>query len=225
MTHTYPIQGITCNGCASKVKAALGAVHGVRSVAVAADLSTATVTMHQHIPTATLSQAVSNVGAYQLGAIVGEPMAPATGGFWSESRLWRRAGLNTLSCLIGCSIGDFAMIIYLQAYHPGTPMAVQIALAIIAGLSTSVALETVLMRIREKFAWGAALRMAIGMSFLSMVAMEVAMNTTDFMITGGTMALSDPRYWLAFIPAAAAGFLAPLPYNYYQLKKHNKACH
>lgn len=225
MTHTYPIQGLNCGSCASRVNAALSAVDGVRSVAVAANLSTATVTMHHHIPTATLSQAVSSAGAYHLGAIVDEPMASAIVGFWSESRLWRRAGLNTLSCLIGCSIGDFAMIIYLQAYHPGTPMAVQMALAIVAGLTTSVALETVLMRIREKFAWGAALRMAIGMSFLSMVAMEVAMNTTDFMITGGTMALSDPRYWLAFIPAAAAGFMVPLPYNYYQLKKHNKACH
>jgi copper chaperone CopZ len=225
MTHTYPIQGITCSGCANKVRAALSAVQGVSSVEVAADLSTAFVTMHHHIPTATLSQAVSKAGAYRLGGIVDEPMPPATGGFWSESRLWRRASLNTLSCLIGCSIGDFAMIIYLQAYHPGTSMAVQMALAVVAGLITSVALETVLMRIREKFAWGAALRMAIGMSFLSMVAMEVAMNLTDFMITGGTMALSDPRYWLAFIPAAAAGFVVPLPYNYYQLKKHNKACH
>lgn len=225
MTHTYPIQGITCSGCAAKVKAALSTVHGVRSVEVAADLSTASVTMHHHIPTATLSQAVSKAGAYRLGDIVDEPTMPAAGGFWSEGRFWRRASLNTLSCLIGCSIGDFAMIIYLQAYHPGTPMAIQMALAIVAGLITSVALETVLMRIREKFAWGAALRMAIGMSFLSMVAMEVAMNLTDFMITGGTMALSDPRYWLAFIPAAAAGFVVPLPYNYYQLKKHNKACH
>ena len=63
------------------------------------------------------------------------------------------------------------------------------------------------------------------MSFLSMVAMEIAMNATDFMITGGKMALSNPNYWLAFIPAALLGFLVPLPYNYYKLKKYNKACH
>ena len=146
-------------------------------------------------------------------------------GFWSDRPRWRRASLNTLSCLLGCTIGDLGMIIYLQAFHPGTSMAVQMVLAVIAGLITSVALETVLMRYRERFAWGAALRMAVSMSFMSMVAMEVAMNTTDFMITGGKLLLSDPRYWLAFIPAAVAGFLVPLPYNYYQLKKHNKACH
>lgn len=225
MTHTFPIQGITCSGCAEKVKAALSAVHGVRSVKVAEDLRTATVTMQHHIPTAALSEAVGKAGAYRLGEIMDGPMMPAASGFWSEGRLWRRASLNTLSCLIGCSIGDFAMIIYLQAYHPGTSMAIQMVLAIVAGLITSIALETVLMRVREKFAWGAALRMAIGMSFLSMVAMEVAMNTTDFMITGGRMAFSDPMYWFAFIPAALAGFVIPLPYNYYQLKKHNKACH
>ena len=145
--------------------------------------------------------------------------------FWTDQPRWRRAAFNTLSCLLGCSIGDFAMIIYLQAFHPATPMAVQMVLAVIAGLLTSVLLETALMRYRERFAWGAALRMAVSMSFISMVAMEVAMNTTDFMITGGRLALSDPGYWLAFIPSAVVGFLVPLPYNYYQLKKHDKACH
>lgn len=145
--------------------------------------------------------------------------------FWNDGRMWKRSAFNTFSCLVGCSIGDFGMIIYLQAFHPGTPMMVQMVLAIIAGLLTSITLETVLMHARERLTWGTAFRMALSMSFLSMVAMEVAMNFTDFMITGGRMALSDPRYWLAFAPAALAGFLVPWPYNYYQLKKHNKACH
>lgn len=146
-------------------------------------------------------------------------------GFWSDRKLWKRASFNTLSCLLGCSIGDFMMIIYLQVFHPHISMWWQMALSIIAGLITSITLETMLMRYREKFAWKAAFAMAISMSFLSMVAMEVAMNTTDFMITGGKAMLGSPAYWLAFIPAAMAGFLTPLPYNYYQLKKHNKACH
>ncbi len=225
MTHTYPIQGITCSGCADKVKAALSAVQGVRSVVVADDLSTTTVSMHRHIPTATLSQAVSKAGAYRIGDIGDDPKPAAVGGFWSEGRLWRRASLNTLSCLIGCSIGDFGMVIYLQAFHPGTPMWLIMGLAIVSGLVTSVLLETVLMRYRERMVWTLAFRTAIGMSFLSMVAMELAMTGTDFMITGGKAALASAAYWLAFFPAAAIGFLIPLPYNYYQLKKHNKACH
>lgn len=153
------------------------------------------------------------------------PAVSPRGGFWSDRAVWRRSAFNTFSCLVGCSIGDFGMIIYLQAFHPGTPMAVQMALAVIAGLVTSIALETVLMRSRERLTWGTAFRMALSMSFLSMVSMEVVMNLTDFMITGGRLALADPRYWLAFVPAAMAGFVVPWPYNYYQLKKHNKACH
>jgi hypothetical protein len=104
-------------------------------------------------------------------------------------------------------------------------MWLQMGLAIIAGLLTSIALETTILHLKEKLVWKAALRMALSMSLISMVGMEVVMNTTDFMITGGKAQLSSMGYWLAFLPAALAGFLAPLPYNYYQLKKHNKACH
>jgi hypothetical protein len=98
-------------------------------------------------------------------------------------------------------------------------------LATLAGLMTSVLLETVLLRVREKFSWMASLQTALSMSFLSMVAMELAMNTTDFMITGGKAAFSSPSYWLALMAAMVAGFLVPWPYNYYKLKKFNKACH
>ena len=145
--------------------------------------------------------------------------------FWGDTAVWKRASFNTLNCLIGCTIGDFAMIIYLQVYHPGTPMWLQMTLAVMAGLLTSIALETSILHVREKLVWKAALRMALSMSLISMVGMEVVMNATDFMITGGKAMVSSLGYWLAFIPAALAGFLAPLPYNYYQLKKHNRSCH
>ncbi len=145
--------------------------------------------------------------------------------FWSDSHLWKRASFNTLNCLIGCSIGDFGMIIFLQAYYPSTSMMWQMVLAIIAGLFTSILLETILLKTRESFSWGFALKTAFGMSFISMVGMEIAMNLTDFMITGGKAAFDDPMYWMALIPALLAGFIAPLPYNYFKLKKFNKACH
>ena len=146
-------------------------------------------------------------------------------GFWSDRPKWKRASFNTLNCLIGCSIGDFGMIIYLQAYHPETSMMWQMILAIIAGLSTSIMLETVILKSRESFGWGLALKTAFGMSFISMVGMEIAMNTSDFMITGGKAAFEDPMYWMALVIALVAGFMAPLPYNYYKLKKFNQACH
>ena len=146
-------------------------------------------------------------------------------GFWSDARIWNRASFNTLNCLIGCSIGDFGMVFFLQAYYPGTPILLQMTLAIIAGLITSIVLETILLKSRENFDWALALKTAFGMSFISMVAMEIAMTATDFMFTGGQAAFDQWQYWFALLPALAAGFLTPLPYNYFKLKKFNRSCH
>ncbi len=145
--------------------------------------------------------------------------------FWKDLKAWKKSSFNTLNCLIGCSIGDFGMVFFLQAYYPQTSMGWQMALAIIAGLFTSILLETTILKYREHFNWSFAVKTAFGMSFISMVAMEFAMTSTDFMITGDQAAFSDPLYWLALIPALIVGFITPLPYNYYKLKKFNKACH
>jgi len=146
-------------------------------------------------------------------------------GFWSNNKKWGKASFNTLNCLIGCSIGDFGMIFYLQANHPHTSMIWQMILAIIAGLITSIILETIILRNRENFNWTLAFKTAFSMSFISMIGMEIAMNATDFMITGGKAAFNTFQYWVALIPALIAGFVLPLPYNYYKLQKFNKACH
>lgn len=145
--------------------------------------------------------------------------------FWGDKAFWKRASINTFNCLIGCTIGDFGMIIYLQAYHPHTPMMTTMLLAMIAGLITSILLETFLLKIREKLTLKQAFTMAIGMSMISMIAMELAMNITDFVVAGGKPDMHSHIYWIAFAVASVAGFLAPLPYNYYKLKKFNKACH
>lgn len=145
--------------------------------------------------------------------------------FWSDTEKWKRAAFNTLNCLIGCSIGDFGMIIFLQAFYPETPMLVQMFLAVVAGLCTSILLETIILKVRENFDWRLAFTTAFSMSFISMVTMEIAMNISDFIITGGKAAFNSPQYWYAFLIAAIAGFLTPLPYNYYKLKKYNQACH
>ena len=60
---------------------------------------------------------------------------------------------------------------------------------------------------------------------VSMVAMEVAENVVDYHLTGGVVTLGDPQFWLAAIFSIAAGYLAPLPYNYLRLRKYGKACH
>ncbi|MFP6684593.1 MAG: DUF4396 domain-containing protein [Polyangiaceae bacterium] len=145
--------------------------------------------------------------------------------FWRNRDTWWRASKNTLNCLIGCSIGDFGMLIYLQTYHPGTPVMVQMALAMTAGLITSILLEAAILKAKEGFAWGEAFKVAFSMSFISMLGMEFAENITDFALTGGTASPATVWFWVALTISLLVGFLAPLPYNYYKLRKHGKACH
>lgn len=215
---------MTCNGCAGTVEKALASVKEIRKVTVSLEQSMAEVEVDQPLALTSLRQALSPYPSYQISEN-GHIEAPSPIGFWTDSHIWGRAALNTLNCLIGCSIGDFFMVIFLQGYYPGTPMALQMVLAIVAGLVTSVSLETILLHWREQFNWKLAFQTAISMSFLSMIAMELVMNATDFMITGGKAAFGNPMYWTALIVAMVAGFLAPLPYNYYKLRKFNKACH
>ena len=91
-------------------------------------------------------------------------------------------------------------------------------LAIINGLITSILLETIILSLSQPFK--TAFKTAIGMSLISMISMEVAMNTVDYLITGGAIINI-----YVVIPMLVVGFLTPLPYNYYRLKKYNQACH
>jgi hypothetical protein len=58
------------------------------------------------------------------------------------------------------------------------------------------------------------------MSMISMISMEIAMNVVDVLITGGAVLV-----WWVLPIMLLAGFLTPLPYNYYRLKKFGQACH
>jgi hypothetical protein len=44
--------------------------------------------------------------------------------FWTCKSTWRRARINTLRCLIGCTIGDFSALWILQTFYPGLGMGV-----------------------------------------------------------------------------------------------------
>jgi copper chaperone CopZ len=219
----FKISGMTCEGCAATVTKSLKQISGVQEVSVDLGKAEARLTVREKVSPSQVIEALQPYPAYRI--IENGHQVQKAPSFWADVNTWKRASLNTLNCLIGCSIGDFGMIIYLQAYYPGTSMTAQMILAIIAGLCTSVTMETMLLKWREKFTWPAAFRTAISMSFLSMIAMEVVMNATDFMITGGKAAFENPVYWSALVVSMAAGFLAPLPYNYYKLRKYNRACH
>ena len=92
------------------------------------------------------------------------------------------------------------------------------SLAIINGLLTSIALETFILS--KQMSFREALKTAFGMSFISMIAMEIAMNITDVILTGGAQIT-----WWATPIMLLVGFLTPWPYNYWRLKKYNESCH
>ncbi|MGH1484736.1 MAG: DUF4396 domain-containing protein [Cellvibrionaceae bacterium] len=137
---------------------------------------------------------------------------------WGCKSTWRRSAYNTMWCLIGCVIGDFGTILAFQFWAPDTPALLVMSLAIMNGLLTSIMLETLLLM--RTMLFRIALKTALGMSLVSMLAMEIAMNTTDYLLVGKA-ALT----WWSVIPSLLAGFLTPWPYNYWRLKKYGKACH
>ena len=105
---------------------------------------------------------------------------------WKCKHTWKRSAHNTKWCLIGCSIGDFGTILFFQMTQIPWPIMGIMTLAIINGLLTSIALETIIL-MRQQFNFQQALKTALGMSFISMISMEAAMNITDVLLTGGAM--------------------------------------
>ena len=138
---------------------------------------------------------------------------------WSCKHTWSRSAKNTAWCLLGCSIGDFGTILFFQLTKITFPVLGIMTLAIINGLITSIILETVIL-MKQNFKFNNALKTAISMSFISMISMEVAMNLTDYLLTGGAVL----TWWVIPI-MLIVGFLTPWPYNYWRLKKFGIACH
>ena len=138
---------------------------------------------------------------------------------WSCKHTWKTSAKNTLWCVVGCSIGDFGTILFFQLSKIPFPILGIMILAIINGLITSIILETIIL-MKQNFKLQNALKTALGMSFISMISMEVAMNLTDYLLTGGAML----TWWVIPI-MLIVGFLTPWPYNYWRLKKFGIACH
>ena len=79
-------------------------------------------------------------------------------------------------------------------------------LAMTNGILTSIFLETIIML--KQMDLKAAFKTAIGMSLISMISMEIAMNLVDYLVTGGA------KINLMVMPLMLlAGFLTPWPYN------------
>ena len=155
---------------------------------------------------------------YNLMSVAETLKKPAPRFHWKCKHTWRRSAKNTAWCLLGCSIGDFGTILYFQLTGIPWPTLYIMILAIINGIITSIILETVVLS--RQMIISKAFKTAIGMSLISMVSMEIAMNAVDWIIRGGAKLV-----WWVIPIMLLAGFLTPWPYNYYRLKKYNIACH
>ena len=91
-------------------------------------------------------------------------------------------------------------------------------LAIFNGLVSSILLEFLVLS--NQMSFKKAFQTAIGMSFVSMLSMEIVMNMIDWVVIGK----AELVWWIIPI-MLVAGFITPWPYNYWRLKKYNVSCH
>ena len=237
-THTtLVVGGMTCGGCAGNVQRALEAVTGVASAEVNHVEGNANIA-HSGVDKSDLEAAVSRAG-YSVGDTSGAsglqqlcspPTSTATsaaGFHWGDRATWWQSANNTKWCLIGCSIGEFGTL----AYYSFSGITADLVLysnmwyffailPLINGLATSVMLETILL-MQGQMDFSNALSTAMGMSFISMLMMEIAMEITDLLFTSGELGLM----YIAIPFMLIVGFLTPWPYNYWRLKKYGQACH
>ena len=210
-TITLNVGGMTCESCESTVHSALISLEGVES-AIVSHVDSSAIINSKGVDRDTLSAAVRSSG-YTVDGL-------GLDFNWSDAGVWKQSAHNTKWCLIGCSIGDFGTIAAFQFVFTDSgwsTMSIMI-LAIINGLLTSIALETVILA--KQMGLYEGFKVAIGMSFISMIAMESSMNVTDYLMTGGAMLT-----WWALPIMLFVGFITPWPYNCWRLKKFGKACH
>ena len=212
-TLTVNVGGMTCDGCSSNVSSALISLASVSSADVSHVTGTAVIT-HSGATFEEIKLAIQKSGYLVDGE--SEPFN------WTDGPVWRQSAHTTKWCLVGCSIGDFGTIAafqfipYFDALGWST-MSIMM-LAMFNGIMTSIALETFILS--AQMALNEAFRVAIGMSLISMISMEAAMNIVDVVLTGG----AKLTLWV-IVPMLVAGFLTPWPYNYWRLKKYGVACH
>ena len=210
---TLDVGGMTCDGCSNRVKSALESIQGVNSADVSHESGIAII-LHQNVSKEIMTSSVQEIGYTVDGE--SEPFN------WTDGPVWRQSAHNTKWCLVGCSIGDFGTIAAFQfipyLYALGWSTMSIMMLAMFNGIMTSIALETIILS--AQMALKEAFRVAIGMSLISMISMEAAMNVVDVVLTGG----AKLTLWV-IIPMLVAGFLTPWPYNYWRLKKYGVACH
>ncbi len=212
------VSGMTCNSCVNRLDVGLTALEEVESTTIDLESGLVKIYLKGEVVDVTKLQNVVKELGYSL-----DGDSPISDFNWGDGSVWKQSAHNTKWCLVGCSIGDFGTIAafqfipYLDALGWST-MSIML-LAMFNGIMTSIALETLIL-LKQMGGFKEAFKVAIGMSLISMIGMEAAMNITDLLLTGGAML----NWWVVPI-MLIVGFLTPWPYNYWRLKKYGKSCH
>ncbi len=217
---TISIQGMTCDGCSSRIKESLEFLDGVSDANVSHESGIAIIT-HSGVEKEVMINEILKIGYSVDGKISNSNFD------WSNMATWKQSANNTKWCLIGCSIGEFGTLAYYsysgitEGLTIGSKIWIMFAiLPLINGLSTSVILETLLL-MKGQMDFRNALSTAFGMSFISMLFMEISMEITDLLFTKGELGLN----YFAIPLMLIVGFLTPWPYNYWRLEKYGVSCH
>ena len=130
----------------------------------------------------------------------------------------------TLHCLTGCAIGEFAglAIGVGLGLNPWTTMALATVLGFASGYTLGLR-----PLVQQGLSWLAAFKTIWLGETISIAAMELAMNFTDYHV-GGVQAASvfSPTFWLGYALALPAGFVVAWPVNYWLLRRNvKKPCH
>jgi len=130
----------------------------------------------------------------------------------------------TVHCLTGCAIGELAGLAI------GVSLGLSVWTTII--LATTLAFITgftlgLWPLVREGKGWLEALRIIWLGEAISISVMEIVMNFTDYHMGGMTVGtIFHFQFWLGYLLALPAGFIAAWPVNYWLLKRNIKEpCH
>ncbi len=130
----------------------------------------------------------------------------------------------TLHCLTGCAIGEFIglAIGVTLGFTPWVTIALATTIGFISGYTLGL-----LPLVRQGNSWRQAFKIIWLGETISIAVMEFTMNFTDYHVGGmNASSIADLRFWLGYLAALPAGFIAAWPVNYWLLKRNVKQpCH
>ncbi len=145
--------------------------------------------------------------------------------YWTNKQIWKDCLLATLLCVCGCSIGTMGVLYYLS----GSNWFFVLLISLVVGYLSCMLFMIPWNMTIQKIAFKKALNNCYKMSLVSMLIMMLTENLVSFVVFSKStlhhIHAHSSRGLQVMILAMFLGFLLALPYNYYQLQKHNTICH